>query len=117
MNKEIFSYYRPPISSATIPTETLTLRDVWERIRTDSDLHERTEELRTLILTDGEEAYRTRKRETLPSVTFEGVFDYRSRDSRKLQELGRTGLLSLSGYITIDIDHISQTGLDRKSVV
>ena len=31
MNKEIFSYYRPPISSATIPTETLTLRDVWER--------------------------------------------------------------------------------------
>ena len=116
MNKEIFSYYRPPISTATIPTETLTLRDVWERIRTDSDLHERTEELRTLILTDGEEAYRTRKRETLPSVTFGGVFDYRSRDSRKLQELGRTGLLSLSGYITIDIDHISQTGLSLEEL-
>ena len=116
MNKEIFSYYRPPISSATIPTETLTLRDVWERIRTDSDLHERTEELRTLILTDGEEAYRTRKRETLPSVTFGGVFDYRSRDSKKLQELGRTGLLSLSGYITIDIDHISQTGLSLEEL-
>ena len=116
MNKENFSYYRPPISTATIPTETLTLEDVWERIRTDSDLRDKTEELRTLILTDGEEAYRTRKREILPSVTFGGVFDYRSRDSKKLQELGRKGLLSLSDLVTIDIDHISQTGLSLEEL-
>ena len=116
MDKDLFSFYRPPISSATIPTETLSLGEVFRRITTDRTLQENTEELRTLILTDGEEAYRTRKRETLPSVTFGGVFDYRSRDSKTLQEKGKRGLLSLSGLITIDIDHISQTGLSLEDL-
>ena len=116
MEKEIFSYYRPPISSATIPTESLSLEEVYRRITTDPTLQENTETIRTLLHLEGEDRYKEEKKRLLPSVTFGGVFDYRSNSSKTLQEKGKEGLLSLSGLITIDIDHISQTGLSLEAL-
>jgi replicative DNA helicase len=116
MEKEIFSYYRPPISSATIPTESLSLEEVYRRITTDRTLQDNTETIRTLLHLEGEDRYREEKKRLLPSVTFGGVFDYRSNSSKTLQEKGKEGLLSLSGLITIDIDHISQTGLSLEEL-
>ena len=141
MEKEIFSYYRPPISSATIPTETLSLGEVYRRITTDRTLQENTERVRTLLHTEGEDRYKEEKKRLLPSATFGGVFDYRNgdpvslledkrkrlgteTDPQKLSRLqreietleGKSGLLSLSGFITIDIDHISQTGLSLEEL-
>ena len=116
MEKEIFSFYRPPISSATIPTESLSLEEVYRRITTDRTLQENTETIRTLLHLEGEDRYKEEKKRLLPSVTFGGVFDYRSNSSKTLQEKGKEGLLSLSGLITIDIDHISQTGLSLEAL-
>lgn len=141
MDKDLFSYYRPPISSATLPTESLSLEEVYRRITTDRTLQEHTDSVRNSLLTDGEDKYREEKKRLLPSVTFGGVFDYRHRDPQRLQEdkrkelerekdpqkasrlerdiqtlEGKRGLLSLSGYVTIDIDHISQTGLSLEEL-
>jgi hypothetical protein len=113
MSKEVFSYYGDPISptGAVNPTKNTTLREVWEKIRTDKTLQAYTQKLRTLILTDGEDKYKEEKKKLLPSVTFGGVFDYRSDNPEKLSTLGKRGLLSYSGLIIIDIDHISDGGV------
>ena len=141
MEKDLFSFYRPPISSATIPTESLSLEEVYRRITTDRTLQENTERVRTLLHTEGEDRYKEEKKRLLPSVTFGGVFDYRHRTPHTLQEdlrrkqgeetdpqkisrlqrqidslEGKRGLLSLSGFVTIDIDHISQTGLSLEDL-
>lgn len=141
MEREKFSYYRPPIGLAVIPTATKTLGDIYQQITTNPALQTATENLREILNTQGEDSYRTEKTKSLPSVTFGGVFDYRHSDperlleetrrkletetdpekekslERKIQTLsGKKGLLSLSGYLVIDIDHISQTGVSLEEL-
>lgn len=141
MDKELFSFYRPPIDSTPIPTESLSLEEVYRRITTDRTLQDNTETIRTLLHLEGEDRYKEEKKRLLPSVTFGGVFDYRHRDPQRLREdkrrrletetdpqrasrlrrdietlEGKRGLLSLSGYVTIDIDHISQSGLSLEDL-
>lgn len=141
MGIERFSYYRPPISQAVVPSENKTLEEVFRIITTDPTLEDNTRRLRDSLLTDGEDKYREEKKRLLPSVTFGGVFDYRHRDPQKYrdsllekrktetdpQEIskiernislleGKKGLLSPSGLVIIDIDHISQTGVSLEGL-
>ena len=140
MEKDLVSVYRPPISSAYIPTRSITLEEVWERI-TSKDLQEKTQRLRTLRSEEKEEEYKSLKKESLPSVTFGGTFDYRRTDPQEYREYllrelerekdpikvskmkgtiglleGKVGLLKSSGFVTIDIDHISETGLSLQEL-
>ena len=141
MEREIFSYYRPPISQAVVPSGSKTLEEIYQMITTDRTLEENTERLRDTLLNDGEEEYRNRKRLLLPSVTFGGVFDYRHRDPQGYRESlqnklqtetdpqkasqiektislleGKKGLLSPSGLVIIDIDHISRSGVSLEEL-
>ena len=140
MEKDLVSVYRPPISSAYIPTHSITLEEVWERI-TSKDLQEKTQRLRTLRSEGKEEEYKSLKKESLPSVTFGGTFDYRRTDPQEYREYllrelerekdpikvskmkgtiglleGKVGLLESSGFVIIDIDHISETGLSLQEL-
>ena len=140
MEKDLVSVYRPPIASAYIPTQSITLEEVWERI-TSKDLQEKTQRLRTLRSEEKEEEYKSLKKESLPSVTFGGTFDYRRTDPQEYREYllrelerekdpikvskmkgtiglleGKVGLLKSSGFVTIDIDHISETGLSLQEL-
>jgi replicative DNA helicase len=132
MNKEKFSYFLPLIKN-TYPDKVLTLVEVWEYItgrkpleisrKTGKDvshlgtLQAMTHKVRTL----SPEEYSSRedgvgKTSYLPLVTFGGVYDYRSADSRKLREKGKEGLLETSGLVNLDIDHISQLGLSLEDL-
>lgn len=140
MEKDLVSVYRPPIPSAYIPTHSITLEEVWERI-TSKDLQEKTQRLRTLRSEGKEEEYKSLKKESLPSVTFGGTFDYRRIDPQEYREYllrelerekdpikvskmkrtiglleGKVGLLESSGFVIIDIDHISETGLSLQEL-
>ena len=140
MTKEIFSVYRPPISSATIPVKSLDLDSIWEGI-TDGTLKDQTTSLRLLLREGRITEYKESKGNLLPSVPFGGVFDYRHTDPqkyrgsliKKLEEEtdpvkiskyqktiglleGKTGLQSSSGLVIIDIDHISETGLSLEEL-
>ena len=140
MEKDLVSVYTPPISSAYIPTHSITLEEVWERI-TSKDLQEKTQRLRTLRSEGKEEEYKSLKKGSLPSVTFGGTFDYRRTDPQEYREYllrelerekdpikvskmkgtiglleGKVGLLKSSGFVTIDIDHISETGLSLQEL-
>ena len=82
MEKDLVSVYTPPISSAYIPTHSITLEEVWERI-TSKDLQEKTQRLRALRSEGKEEEYKSLKKGSLPSVTFGGTFDYRRIDPQE----------------------------------
>ena len=58
MEKDLVSVYRPPFSSAYIPTESITLEEVWERI-TDRGLQDQTTALRILLQEGRKEEYKT----------------------------------------------------------
>ena len=140
MEKDLVSVYTPPISSAYIPTHSVTLEEVWERI-TDRELQDQTTALRILLQEGRKEEYKTSKGNLLPSVTFGGTFDYRRTDPQEYREYllrelerekdpikvskmkrtiglleGKVGLLKSSGFVTIDIDHISETGLSLQEL-
>lgn len=115
MEKDLVSVYRPPFSSAYIPTESITLEEVWERI-TDRGLQDQTTALRILLQEGRKEEYKTSKGNLLPSVTFGGTFDYRTTNTETLSREGKTGLLLGSGFVIIDIDHISETGLSLQEL-
>ena len=115
MEKDLVSVYRPPFSSAYIPTESITLEEVWERI-TDRELQDQTTALRILLQEGRKEEYKTSKGNLLPSVTFGGTFDYRTTNTETLSREGKTGLLRGSGFVIIDIDHISETGLSLQDL-
>lgn len=111
MDKERFSVYTPPISSANLPVgDPVSLETVYKRIR-GTKYKAITELLRRLIQEGKLEEYRIQKGHLLSSATFGGVFDYRSTNKDRLQEGGYKGLLQSSGYIIIDIDHLSEIGL------
>lgn len=127
MNTERISVFTPPISSAYVPVETLSLEDIWERVRTDSSLKENTRRLRSLLQEGRGDEYKELKKDTLPAVTFGGVFDYRcSRITTKLQEINQErireglspykGLLYSSNLVIIDIDHVSGLGLSLQDL-
>lgn len=136
-----FSYYNPPISQAVVPSGSISLEALYKRITTDRDLERNTRYLRETISKEGEERYREEKKKLLPSVTFGGVFDYRHRnpqgerdslqnklrgetDPQKVSKLektislleGKKGLLSPSGLVIIDIDHLSRTGVSLEEL-
>lgn len=115
MEKDLVSVYRPPFSSAYIPTESITLEEVWERI-TDRGLQDQTTALRILLQEGRKEEYKISKGNLLPSVTFGGTFDYRTTNTETLSREGKTGLLRGSGFVIIDIDHISETGLSLQEL-
>ena len=115
MEKDLVSVYRPPFSSAYIPTESITLEEVWERI-TNRGLQDQTTSLRILLQEGRKEEYKTSKGNLLPSVTFGGTFDYRTTNTETLSREGKTGLLRGSGFVIIDIDHISETGLSLQEL-
>ena len=115
MEKDLVSVYRPPFSSAYIPTESITLEEVWERI-TDRGLQDQTTALRILLQEGRKEEYKASKGNLLPSVTFGGTFDYRTTNTETLSREGKTGLLRGSGFVIIDIDHISETGLSLQDL-
>lgn len=115
MEKDLISFYRPPISSAYIPTHSVTLEEVWERI-TDRGLQDQTTALRRLLQEGRKEEYKTSKGNLLPSVTFGGTFDYRTTNKETLFREKKTGLLKGSGFVIIDIDHISETGLSLQEL-
>lgn len=108
MSNRKFSYFREPISNV-IPNKSVTLEEVCQLIRT--GLVQETESLRSKR-TIGEAEYKEAKHNTLPHVTFGGEFDYRSNNPDKLKEKGKSGLVSSTGYIIIDIDHIEGAGLN-----
>ncbi len=104
MNNGVFSIYNPPISNTT-PTGKATLREVWEEITTASKRYElRTgqlfslEEIVSRVREAQSEKDKKERKTLLPSATFGGVF----------KERGEKGLLSPSGLVCMDIDHISQ---------
>ena len=115
MEKDLVSVYIPPVSSAYIPTHSVTLEEVWERI-TDRGLQDQTTALRILLQEGRKEEYKTSKGNLLPSVTFGGTFDYRTTNTETLSREGKTGLLRGSGFVIIDIDHISETGLSLQEL-
>lgn len=115
MEKDLISFYRPPISSAYIPTHSVTLEEVWERI-TDRGLQDQTTALRRLLQEGRKEEYKTSKGNLLPSVTFGGTFDYRTTNKETLFREKKTGLLKGSGFVIIDIDHISETGFSLQEL-
>lgn len=115
--EERFSYYLPPVFN-TIPSRELSLREVWGYITGEQSLgvermDARTGETQSLgtlrEVTDrvrkmSPEEYADRSRgktQFLPVVTFGGTFSQRKTE----------GLLSASGLICLDIDHISKLGL------
>lgn len=133
MGKEKFSFYRPRLTSV-IPVDPVSLDDVWELI-TDTSLKVKTDHLRELLANGKGDQYKKEKGDLLPSATFGGVFDYRNGDPQKYRETllrkletetdpkeidkitekvkqleGKTGLLSYSGFMIVDVDHLSEIG-------
>lgn len=101
-----FSFFRPPITTNQTPEgESWTLKQVSDYISGER-AKTRTENLRKT----GDSSL---KKTTLDFVTFGGVFDYRNiSDKDKLSQMNKRGLISPSGLLTIDIDHVSQIGRD-----
>lgn len=113
MNKGNISYFSPPVSNTTPEIDPLSLEEVWEfvsgrrtlqvekvtqagRVNLGS-LQSVTEKVRSL----SPEVYSDKRRgkvQYLPMILPEGVFTRR----------GIEGLSSPSGFVLLDIDHISQ---------
>lgn len=108
MQNDQISFFRPPVTNTFPEALPLTLRETWERIR-GNDYKKETDYLREIRSAGGD--FSGEKRRLLHSVTFGGVFDYRSLNKETLSSLGKTGLLSPSGYFIIDIDNIQEAGL------
>lgn len=72
MEKDLVSVYTPPISSAYIPTHSITLEEVWERI-TSKDLQEKTQRLRALRSEGKRRSISLLKRGVSPLSLLEGL--------------------------------------------
>ena len=94
------SFFRPPITKQNpVPESYKTLEEIYSYI-TGTEAKERTRIIRDLISRG--ESPRERKNQSLDYITAGGEFSYRSSES----------LVTPSGLVTIDIDHISEVGLD-----
>ena len=109
--QKVISFYRPPITRNQIPErDALSLEDIYNYLLHSKTAKGWTEEIRKTISDGGDP--KPLKKSYLDFVTFSGVFDYRSTDESRLKELNKKGLLSPSGYIVVDIDHLSEIGRD-----
>ena len=122
MGTEKFSFFLPPINN-TSPDRSLSLEEVWKYISGREILEVRRRNLKTggylplgslqsvtdVVRSMSPEVYSNREQgkiQYLPLVTFGGVFSQRNGES--LQET--------SGYICLDIDHISSLGYSLEEV-
>ena len=108
--RKVISFFRPPVSNTTPEKNSHSLVDIYNYIRTDGTTKRNTEEIRKIIAGGG--SPRDAKNSLLSHATFEGVFDYRSTNKADLDEMGRRGLITPSGYIIVDIDHVPELGQD-----
>lgn len=115
MKEDRFSYFLPPIGN-TIPDRLLSLESIWEYIsgRKDLEVRRRTktggylnlgslQSVTELVRSLSPEVYSSREKgklQYLPLVTFGGSFSQRRGD----------GLKDTSGFVNLDIDHISRLG-------
>lgn len=88
----LFSYFLAPAMQVK-PWATFSIRKAYEYITTDMDALTATYRLRDI---HDEKERRLFKKRAFAFCTFSGIFAYRSRD----------GLLSHSGLLCIDIDHV-----------
>lgn len=95
---EQVSFFRPPLWNTNPEPEPMTLREVWEYIRGDRAKYW-TDRLRKT----GDTSIKEKK---LDFVTFGGVFSYRNTER----------LISPSGYLIVDIDHVSKIGRDIREL-
>ena len=95
---EQVSFFRPPIWNTNPEPEPMTLREVWEYIRGD-----RAKYWTSRLRETGDTSIKEKK---LDFVTFGGVFSYRNTES----------LVSPSGYLIVDIDHVSKIGRDIREL-
>lgn len=92
--KPLFSFFQPPVTN-TIPAKTISLAECFEMIRLPYPYSDRTKHLRSLLAPEEIKRYKTQH---LAFVCFSGIFSRRSEKS----------LITHSGLITIDLDHIPE---------
>ena len=100
-----FSYYHCPITN-TKPNEQITLLDVFNRVKDDSDngYKARTLELRGISDPEAASQY---KRTHFDFVTASGIFSKRSN----------SGLVCHSGLLTLDFDHVENLPLVKEALL
>ena len=108
--RKVISFFKPPVSNTTPEKDSLSLMDIYNYIRYDETAKRNTDLIRKIIADGG--SPRDAKNRSLYHATFEGVFDYRSTNKADLDKMGRRGLITPSGYIIVDIDHVPELGQD-----
>ena len=115
----LFSIYNPPINTAKRPYRNVSLQEVVSTI-VGGTLKAKTDTLRGYLSSGDGDRYKEEKSLILPTATFGGVFEYRQKEgkekirdrvSHKVTEVIQHALPDPSGYIIIDIDHLSELGL------
>lgn len=115
----LFSIYNPPINTAKRPYRDVSLQEVVSTI-VGGTLKAKTDTLRGYLSSGEKDRYKEEKSLILPTATFGGVFEYRQKEgkekirdrvSHKVKEVIQHALPVPSGYIIIDIDHLSELGL------
>lgn len=115
----LFSIYNPPINTANRPYKNVSLQEIIQTI-VGGTLKAKTETLRGYLSSGDRDRYKEEKSLILPTATFGGVFEYRQREgkekirdkeTKKIKEVIQHALPVPSGYIIIDIDHLSELGL------
>ncbi|MEI6306777.1 MAG: BT4734/BF3469 family protein, partial [Deltaproteobacteria bacterium] len=92
--KPLFSFFQPPVTN-TLPARTISLAKCCEMIKLPYPYFDKTIELRSLVAPEDKRRY---KAQHLAFVCFSGIFSRRSEKS----------LITHSGLITIDLDHIPE---------
>ena len=95
-----FSFFNPPITN-TLPAKTITLAECYWLIKYPHPFDKNTENLRSLATLEERKRF---KAQSLAYVCFSGIFSRRSESS----------LLTHSGLIVIDLDHIPNPAEIRK---
>ncbi|MEI6059434.1 MAG: BT4734/BF3469 family protein [Bacteroidota bacterium] len=94
VTQPMFSFFQPPVTN-TLPARTISLATCCEMIKLPYPYLDKTIELRSLGTPEEKRRY---KSQHLAFVCFSGIFSRRSEKS----------LITHSGLITIDLDHIPE---------
>jgi len=92
--KPMFSFFQPPVTN-TLPARTISLAKCCEMIKLPHPYFDKTTKLRSFTKPEEKKQY---KSQHLAFVCFSGIFSRRSEKS----------LITHSGLITIDLDHIPE---------
>ena len=96
------------------PTAVVTLPEIVNQIQTDESLKAQTAHVRRFL--NDEDQYKVEKTK-LPSVSFACEHITRARKDRQGDLLTiKQRVRSYSGYVILDIDHITATGLDPEDI-